>query len=116
MNAAARSLSSSTWFRGNAKQMAMTKEGVLAILLLLAVLISAIVVVYTKNEQRLYFNQLQVETQSTQQLNLEWNQLLLEKSAMGAPARVQQIAHDRLSMYLPSKENVMFIQPEASIH
>ena len=45
MNAAARSLSSGTWFRGNVKQTVMTKEGVLAFALLFAVLISALMVV-----------------------------------------------------------------------
>lgn len=107
MNAAARSLSSSTWFRGNMKQIVMTKDGFLAMVLLAAVLISALFVVYVKNEQRQYFIQLQTTEQQAQQLDLEWNQLMLEQSALGTPIRVQRIAHDRLHMIVPKTEQMV---------
>lgn len=114
MNAAARSLSSCTWFRGNVKQIAMTKDGFLAIVLLIAVLISALVVVYVKNEQRVYFNELQTANQQAAQLDLEWNQLMLEQSAMGAPSRVQRIAHQQLHMVMPVPEKVVLVQPNVA--
>lgn len=111
MNAAARTLSSSTWFRGNMKQMVMTKEGFLALALLIAVLVSALIVVYVKNEQRTYFSQWQSATQQAEQLELEWNQLMLEQSAMAAPARVQRIAHQRLHLIMPNPEKVVIVRP-----
>ncbi len=110
MNAAARTLSSSTWFRGNVKQTVMTKEGFFAMVLLLAVLISALVVVYVKNEQRVYFSQQQLAIQQTAQLELEWSQLLLEQSAMAAPARVQRIAHQRLHLVMPNPEKTVIVE------
>ncbi len=110
MNAAARSLSSSTWFRGNMKQIVLTKEGFLAMVLLIAVLISALVVVYVKNEQRVYFSKLQATTQQTAQLELEWNQLMLEQSAMAAPARVQRIAHQHLHLIMPNPEKTILVE------
>lgn len=114
MNAAARSLSSCTWFRGNIKQIVMTKDGILAIALLVAVLVSALAVVYIKNEQRSYFSDLQMATQQAIQLDLEWNQLMLEQSAMAAPLRVQRIAQDRLDMITPQPEKVILVQPNAA--
>lgn len=113
MNAAARTLTSSTWFRGHVKQIAMTKEGVLAGLLLIAVLVSALSVVYIKNEQRAYFSELQSTTLRTAQLELEWNQLLLEQSALSAPARVQRIAHDQLDMRMPVPSKVILVHVNA---
>ena len=110
MNAAARSLSSGTWFRGNVKQIAMTKEGFLAMILLVAVLASALIVVYLKNEQRAYFSQYQMAKQEVAQLDLEWNQLMLEQSAMSAPVRVQNIAHDKLHLSMPKPEKVILVQ------
>lgn len=114
MNAAARSLTAHTWFRGHVKQVVMTKEGVLVILLLIAVLMSALAVVYVKNEQRTYFSALQLEKQTTAQLDLEWHQLVLEQSAMSAPARVQRIAHQQLHMVLPVPEKIILVQDASS--
>lgn len=114
MNAAARTLSSGTWFRGNVKQIAMNKEGLFATILLVAVLLSALVVVYVKNEQRVAFSELQSATQQADQLDLEWNQLMLEQSALGAPARVQRIAHQHLHMIMPKPERIILVRPNVS--
>ncbi len=114
MNAAARTLSSSTWFRGDIKQTVMTKEGMIAMILLIAVLISALMVVYVKNEQRVHFSQLQMAKQEVNQLDLEWNQLKLEQSSMSSPVRVQRIAHDQLHLSMSKPENVILVQPNVS--
>lgn len=114
MNAASRSLSSGTWFRGDMKQVVMTKEGIFSILLLIAVLISAVMVVYVKNEQRVYFSQLQAVKQKRVQLDLEWHQLMLEESAMAAPARVQRIAHDGLHMVIQKPDKVILVPSNVS--
>lgn len=113
MNAAARSLSSGTWFRGNVKQTVMTKEGVLAFALLFAVLISALMVVYTKNEHRVYFSQLEMAREEASQLELEKNQLMLEKSAMSSPVRIQNVARSKLQLAMPKSDQVILVQTNA---
>lgn len=110
MNAAARSMSSSTWFRGHVKQMAMSRSGWLILMLLTAVLFSALAVVYIKNEQRTYLSQWEIERQATRQLNLDWDKLMLERTALSAPARVQAIAQEKLNMHIPGSAEIQLIQ------
>jgi len=112
MNAAARSLSSGIWFRGNIRQMSVSRVSVLALMLLGLVLISALSVVYVKNVQRIYFNELQTLSQQSGNLEMEWNQLLLEESAVSSPARVQRIAQKNLNMVIPAQERVVLLHSD----
>lgn len=112
MNAAARAINQSNFFSGQLHTMRLSKSLCFLLLLLVSVLISALAVVYTTNEHRLCFSHLQQMEQQTNQLQLQWGELLLEQASLATPARVEQWAAEKLQMRLPvDKEiNVLRIQ------
>jgi len=109
MNAAARVLHQESVFRGRIK-IALSKEFFGILILLVAVLVSALSVIYVKNLDRRVFSELQTAQQTSDRLKIEWGQLLLEQSTWATPARVQNIAQTRFNMVLPSPENVVMVK------
>lgn len=79
-------------------------------LLVIAVLVSAIAVVSTKNTSRQLFVALQSLTRDSDELDIVWGKLQLEHGAWGAPGRVQQLAHDKLKMRLPMPVEVVVVR------
>lgn len=55
--------------------------------------------------------QLQQLEQEENQLQTEWGQLLLEEGAWSTPARIEQIATERLGMRIPDVNDVEVIRP-----
>ncbi|MCW8831536.1 MAG: cell division protein FtsL [Gammaproteobacteria bacterium] len=80
-------------------------------LLFMAVLSSAIMTVYSKHQSRKLFVELQELKHQVDALNTEWGQLQLEQSAWSGHGRIEQVARERLSMVMPSAEEVVFIKP-----
>ncbi|KTD65800.1 cell division protein FtsL [Legionella spiritensis] len=112
MNAAARAIHQSNLFSGQLLEMRLSKRWCLVLSLLLAVLVSALAVVYTTNEHRLCFSHLQQLEQQTHQLQLQWGQLLLEQASLATPARVERLAGEKLQMKLPSDKQTYVLQPQ----
>jgi len=110
MNAAARQINQSTLFSGQLSDMRLSKSLCQHIILLLAVLISALAVVYTTNLHRLTFTQLQLAEQQSHQLQLQWGQLLLEQASLATPGRVQQMAFEKLHMTLPTDKQTFILR------
>ena len=80
-------------------------------LVFVAVLSSAIMLVYSKHQSRKLFVELQGIKHQVNELNTEWGQLQLEQSAWSGHGRIEQIARERLSMVMPNAEEVVFINP-----
>ena len=57
------------------------------------------------------FAELQRLEQEENQLQTEWGQLLLEEGAWATPARIEQIATERLEMRIPDVNDVEVIRP-----
>ena len=112
MNAAAREIHQSNFFSGQLTDMRLSRQICLQIALLLAVLISALVVVYITNVHRLTLGQLQAEEQQSHQLQLQWGQLLLEQASLATPARVQQLAAEKLHMTLPTSKQTFILRAQ----
>jgi cell division protein FtsL len=110
MNAAARQISQSNLFSGQFSDMKLSRSLCQHIALLLAVLISALAVVYTTNLHRLAFVQLQLAEQQSHQLQLQWGQLLLEQASLATPGRVQQLASEKLHMILPADKQTFILR------
>ncbi|MEO8342556.1 MAG: cell division protein FtsL [Gallionella sp.] len=79
-------------------------------LLLVAVVLSALSVVTSQHNARKLFIELQKEKVHAQQMEVEWGQLQLEQSTWAAPARVEQVAAQKLQMQLPKNGQVQFIK------
>lgn len=82
-----------------------------ATLVFLTVLASAITLVYTKHQSRKLFVELQQFKVQMAELNTEWGQLQLEQSAWSDHTRIEKVARTRLSMIMPDSGEVIFVTP-----
>jgi cell division protein FtsL len=89
------------------------RQRILLVITLLFVLVlsSAIMLVYSKHQNRKLFVELQQLNHQVDELNTEWGQLQLEQSAWSGHGRIEKIARTRLSMVLPDSDEVIFIEP-----
>ncbi len=112
MNAAARVINQGTLFNGQLADMHMSKSLYMLTLLLVAVLVSALAVVYSTNSYRVTLSQVEQQEQQAQYLQLQWGQLLLEQASLATPARVEDLAREKLNMILPNAKNTYWLQAQ----
>ncbi|HHF7365024.1 TPA: cell division protein FtsL [Legionella bozemanae] len=112
MNAAARVINQGTLFNGQLADMHMSKSLYMLIILLVAVLVSALAVVYSTNSYRVTLNKVEQQEQLTHYLQLQWGQLLLEQASLATPARVEELATEKLQMLLPTPKNTYWLQAQ----
>ncbi|MFA5959354.1 MAG: cell division protein FtsL [Tatlockia sp.] len=110
MNAAARAIHQSNFFSGQLLEMRLPKSLCFILILLLSVLFTAIAIIYTTNEHRINFTQIQHLEQEANQLQLQWGQLLLEQASLATPARVEQLAVEKLQMKLPADKEIFVLR------
>ena len=81
-------------------------------ILLIAVLVSAIFVVTTAHRTRLLTAQREQLVLERDALDIEWRNLILEENALGDHSRVERIATEKLQMQHvdPSQETIV-VQP-----
>lgn len=79
------------------------------VVLVAAVLISAVACVYAKHESRKRFTELQALVAERDRLEVEWGRLQLEQSAWSTPARVEQLARERMGMVEPPPEQLRLL-------
>ncbi|MCV6610218.1 MAG: cell division protein FtsL [Amphritea sp.] len=85
----------------------LVKPALLVIALIVAVVVSALWVIWSAHQYRLLFNQQQELVQQWDELQVEWGQLLLEQGALAANSRVESVAIKRLSMRIPDQVEVI---------
>jgi cell division protein FtsL len=110
MNAAARIINQGTLFNGQLADMHMSKSLYMLIILLVAVLLSALAVIYSTNSYRVTLNKVEQQEQQTHYLQLQWGQLLLEQASLATPARVEELATEKLQMLLPTSKKTYWLQ------
>ncbi|WP_432696315.1 cell division protein FtsL [Marinobacterium sp. YM272] len=81
-------------------------------LLVLLVIGSAMLVIYSAYEYRRLFNQHQVLSSQGEDLQVEWGQLLLEESAWASNSRVERQADKNLHMTSPEADNIEIVRHE----
>lgn len=91
---------------------AVVRPLVASALLTVLVVFSALSVIYSAFEYRRLFNDQQQLIQQWDEIQVEWGQLLLEQSALGANSRVEQFATQQLKMAIPSPDHVEIVQYE----
>lgn len=80
-------------------------------LLWVALLASAVGVVWSRHETRSLFIQLQALHAQRDALDIEWGQYKIEQSAWATHGRVEQTARTGLKMVIPRPEEVRLVQP-----
>jgi cell division protein FtsL len=79
--------------------------------LILALLISALVVIYSKYQSRLIFIEIQKQERALDQYEVEWGQLQLELTTLAEQNRVEQVARNQLKLVMPAREKIIYIKP-----
>ncbi|QKT03052.1 cell division protein FtsL [Ectothiorhodospiraceae bacterium 2226] len=79
------------------------------LILLLAVLASAVGVVVSKHESRKLFVELQGLQGQRDAMQIEWGQLQLEQSTWATHGRVERLAAGELGMALPPTDDVVIL-------
>jgi cell division protein FtsL len=89
----------------------MKAIGVFCLLLLLsAVMVSAIAVVWTRHQSRVLFVQLTQLQGQRDDLNIEYGQLELEQATWAEPRRIDSEARTKLDMVIPRPQDVRLVQ------
>jgi cell division protein FtsL len=77
----------------------------------LAVLGSAVQVIYARHEARAAFVRLDKLDAQRDSLEIEWGRLQLEQSYWSSNAFVERVANAKLSMSLPQTRDVRIVRP-----
>ncbi len=76
----------------------------------MTIVISAFAVIYSSFSARTAFIAWQSLLHEARQYDVEWGQLLIEKSTMASYARLEGIAADQLQMTAPDKSQVIVVE------
>ncbi|ADU67982.1 cell division protein FtsL [Pantoea sp. At-9b] len=90
----------------------LLRFGKIPVLLLVAVLVSAMLVVTTTHKTRRLTAEREQLVLERDALDIEWRNLILEENALGDHSRVERIATEKLQMQHvdPSQENIVVQQ------
>lgn len=78
-------------------------------ILVLAVMVSALAVVYEKHRSRQLFTELRQLEKQLDNYEVEWGKLQLEQTTLAGHGWVESKARDKLGLVLPGKESVVYI-------
>jgi cell division protein FtsL len=79
--------------------------------LILALLTSSLVVIYSKYHSRLIFIEIQKQERALDQYEVEWGQLQLELTTLAEQNRVEQVAREQLNLVMPLRKKNIYIKP-----
>lgn len=79
-------------------------------LLVVTVMFSAMLVVYSRHSNRLLFVELEGLNKQRDKMNIEWGQLQLEQSTWATDSRIEKIATEKLHMRNVEYENTVIIK------
>jgi cell division protein FtsL len=80
-------------------------------ILTIAVLATAIGVVYMRHEHRRLFVELTRLENERDELNIEFSRLQLEQATWAEANRIDQVARERLGMKFPDTSDVVVVRP-----
>jgi cell division protein FtsL len=89
----------------------MTARPVNVLVVLLAVVATAVGVVYSKHKGRELFIELQMLGNERDSMDVEWGQLQLEQSTLTTQGQVELAARDQLGMVTLSADNMVIVKP-----
>jgi cell division protein FtsL len=82
----------------------------LALILAVVCVMSAMALIYTKHESRKLFVELEQLTAERDRLNIEWGQLQIEQSTWATHARIEKVAADELALTRPTASEIFVIE------
>jgi cell division protein FtsL len=109
MNAAARLVHQNIFSRQLVFNHLLNRQQLILMLLIMAVIISALSVIYVSHVTRVLHAAYQHNLVEQDRLHVQRGQLLLERSTWMMQARIQQFAEKQLGMKIPDHQSVMII-------
>lgn len=85
---------------------------ILAMVLVLAVMVSAIGVIYAKHRNRMLYVELTRLQQQQDELNVNWGRLQLEQSTWATHSRIENVARRKLNMRNVNYGEVVILKDE----
>ena len=82
-------------------------------LLWLALVLSALSVIYVSHLCRQLYNELAKLEQEANALQVEWGRYLLEQSSWSSLSRVEQLAKSQLQMRVPEPSEIVIVRARA---
>ncbi len=86
-----------------------SREYGMILVLVVAVMASAIASVYAKHESRKLFTELQSLSTERDEMEVEWGKLQIEQSTWSTYGRVEQLAREQMDMRVPPPEDVSLL-------
>jgi len=86
----------------------MRSYGIILVLVI-AVMASAIASVYAKHQSRKLFTDLQALSTERDRMEVEWGKLQIEQSTWSTYGRVEQLAREQMDMQAPSPGDVTLL-------
>lgn len=80
-------------------------------ILLALLMVTSILVIYAKHENRMLYTRLNELQQQRDELNVDWGRLQLELSTWATHGRVESVARKKLGMRTPDYTEVVIIKP-----
>jgi len=77
----------------------------------IALLLSALAVIYSKYYSRMIFIEIQKQERALDQYEIEWGQMQLELTMLAEQNRVELVARKQLKLYMPLREKIIYIKP-----
>jgi len=77
----------------------------------IALLLSALAVIYSKYYSRLVFIEIQKQERALDQYEVEWGQMQLELTMLAEQNRVELVAKEQLKLFMPPREKIIYIKP-----
>jgi cell division protein FtsL len=77
----------------------------------IALLLSALAVIYSKYYSRLIFIEIQKQERALDQYEVEWGQMQLELTMLAEQNRVELVARENLKLIMPLREKIIYIKP-----
>lgn len=77
----------------------------------LAVVGSALGVVYVAHQSRLLYHELALLEQEKNRLEVDWGRYLLEESSLASMYRVETAAQKKLGLQVPGIEEIVVVKP-----
>lgn len=80
-------------------------------IVLMALLLSAMAVIYSKYYSRLIFIEIQQQEKALDQYEVEWGQMQVELTMLLGQNHVETVARDQLKLIMPLREKIIYIEP-----
>jgi cell division protein FtsL len=77
----------------------------------IALLLSALAVIYSKYYSRLVFIEIQKQERALDQYEVEWGQMQLELTMLAEQNRVELVAREQLKLFMPPREKIIYLKP-----